>query len=205
MNWFDMCSEVTLHSSLIIAETAGILHSNMFGLLVCLKTTLWCSLIVTLITLILYSLVNWVLVFLEMILSCCLVITLTTTTRKFFTIVGWLLMWPGAGSSQSGKRCDQPVFDNCLTIVTRILLNLSSAIAVSGCSVFFHWYLPLQQFCQVRNVQMESKKANITKNKHPVTMAELLVAHIQPWYRLEDWQRWKSAWAKPVMWYYYCS
>ena len=87
---------------------------------------------------------------------------------------------PEAGSSQSGKRCDQPIYDNCLTIVTRILLNPSSAIAVSGCSVFFHWYLPLQQFCQVRNVQMESKKADIAKNKHPVTMAELLVAHIQP-------------------------
>ena len=87
----------------------------------------------------------------------------------------------------------------------RVLPNPSLAIAVSGCSVFFHWYLPLQQFCQVRNVQMESKKADIAKNKHPVTMAELLVAHIQPWYRLHDWQRWQSAWAKPVMWYYYSS
>ena len=127
----------------------------------------------------------------------------------FWLRTEWLdqteLTHPGPESSQTGKRCDQPVLDNCLTFVTRILPNLSLAIAVSGCSVFFHWYLPLQQFCQVRNVQMESKKANITKNKHPVTMAELLVAHIQPWYRLEDWQRWKSAWAKPVMWYYYCS
>ena len=41
-----------------------------------------------------------------------------------------------AGSSQSGKRCDQPIYDNCLAIVTRILLNPSSAIAMSGCSVF---------------------------------------------------------------------
>ena len=87
---------------------------------------------------------------------------------------------PGPESSKTGKRCDQPVLDNCLTFVTRILPNPSLAIAVSGCSVFFHWYLPLQQFCQVRNVQMESKKADIAKNKHPVTMAELLVAHIQP-------------------------
>ena len=58
MNCFDVCSEATLPCKLITTKTAGILYSQVFGLLVYIEITLLCCLIVTLITLVLYSLVN---------------------------------------------------------------------------------------------------------------------------------------------------
>ena len=58
VNQFVMISQATLLFKLITTETAGILHSHVFGLLVCLEVMLYCSLIVTLITLILYFLMN---------------------------------------------------------------------------------------------------------------------------------------------------
>ena len=53
-----MRSKDTLLCKLLPTETAGILHSQVFGLLVYLEITLMGSLIVTLITLMLYSLVD---------------------------------------------------------------------------------------------------------------------------------------------------
>ena len=50
--------KVTLLCKLLPTETAGILHSQVFGLLVCLEITLLCSLIVTLITTIFNFLMN---------------------------------------------------------------------------------------------------------------------------------------------------
>ena len=58
VNRFDVYSEATLLCSQIITETAGILHSQVFGLLVSLDIFLLCSLIVTLITLIFDFLMN---------------------------------------------------------------------------------------------------------------------------------------------------
>ena len=58
MSGFDLFCEVILRCKLIITDTARILYSKVFGLLMYLETTLLCYLIVTIITHVLDFLMN---------------------------------------------------------------------------------------------------------------------------------------------------